>query len=405
MTEKFFITMDEAQELLMDSISTLEVVEASLSDADGCVLAKDVMCEEGHPPFSRSAMDGYAVRAEDVAEAGAALRLAGTVKAGTESKQGLAASTCIKIMTGAPVPEGADTVVMQEYTREEGGMVTFSRPAEKGRHIRCAGEDIAPGGVAASKGMLLTPPVIGTCALVGAVRLKVYRKPVVAVLTTGDEIIEPHDPQPGGAFIRNANGPMLLALLKEIGIEGRYLGIAPDEPEALKAMILEGLGSDLLLITGGVSVGQFDYVPQVVAQLGLEYVYKKVKVKPGKPSNFARGERGKVFGVPGNPVSVFTTFQLFIRPMLGKMMGLRGTRTLYQGRLAAGYRSDQERLKAAPCMVEFTDGEYRLTPVKLNGSADIAGASRANCLALIPAGDRMLAAGETVRFIKTREDI
>ncbi len=405
MTEKFFIDMDEAQKLLMDSVSTLGVVEVALSEAGGSVLAADVTCAEGHPPFSRSAMDGYAVRAGDAAEAGVKLRLAETVRAGTESKLGLAAGTCIKIMTGAPVPEGADTVVMQEYTKEEGDMVTFSRPAEKGMHIRCAGEDIAPGAVAVSKGTLLAPPVIGTCALVGAVKLKAYRKPVVAVLATGDEIIEPDVPQPGGAFIRNANGPMLLALLKEMGIAGRYLGIAPDEPEALKAMILEGLESDLLLITGGVSVGQFDYVPQVVAELGLEYVYRKVNVKPGKPSNFARGERGKAFGVPGNPVSVFTTFQLFIKPMLGKMMGLRGSRTVYQGCLAAAYKSDAERLKAAPCVSEFTGGAYRLTPVKLNGSADIAAASRGNCLALIPAEDRVLQAGETVRFIKTREDI
>ncbi|MFH1434495.1 MAG: gephyrin-like molybdotransferase Glp, partial [Pseudomonadota bacterium] len=370
----------------------------------GCVLAADVTCAEGHPPFSRSAMDGYAVRAGDAAEAGAKLKLAETVKAGTESKQGLAAGTCIKIMTGAPVPDGADTVVMQEYTQEEGGTVTFGRPAEKGRHIRYAGEDIAPGGVAASKGTLLAPQVIGTCALVGAVRLKVYRKPVVAVLATGDEIIEPDDPRPGGAFIRNANGPMLLALLRERGVEGRYLGIAPDEPEALKAMILEGLESDLLLITGGVSVGQFDYVPQVVAQLGLEYVFRKVRVKPGKPSNYALGARGKVFGIPGNPVSVYTTFHIFIRPMLRKMTGMRGVGTVYQGSLAAAYRSDAERLKAAPCTSEFARGAYRLTPVKLNGSADLAGAGRANALAFIPAENRMLDAGETVRFIKTGED-
>lgn len=391
--------MDEAFGLLDARFEPLGVIDVSLENARGHVLAVDVVCAEGHPPFSRSAMDGYAVRTEDIPAAEVKLKLAGTVRAGSRSEGGLAPGTCIKIMTGAPIPEGADSVVIQEDTAREEGFVGFNKPARRGQNIRYAGEDIRAGDVACPKGAFLGPAAVGTCALVGATTLSVFRKPAVSIIVTGDEITEPDNPEPPPGFIRNSNGPMLLSLLGGMGIEGRFLGIVPDDTEKLRAAFEEGLESDLMLVTGGVSVGQFDYVTDVLAKLGLEYLYRKVKVKPGKPVNFADGEKGKVFGLPGNPVSVLTSFHLFVKPMLKRMMGWDMIRPIYEGRLTCELMPDGERTLIAPCRCAFSDSRFELAPVRLNGSADLVGASRASCLAIVPAGGQPLKKGERLTFI------
>jgi molybdopterin molybdotransferase len=404
-SKNVFIDLDEAIGMLEALFEPLDAVSVPLGRAHGHVLAEDVVSREGHPPFSRSAMDGYAVRAQDAAAPGARLRLSGTVRAGGDGSGEIAPGTCIRIMTGAPLPAGADSVVIQEETREEGEDILFKRAARKGEHIRFAGEDVAAGGVACPRGALLTPPAVGTCAIAGASTLKVIRKPAVSVAVTGDEITEPGDPEPPYGTIRNSNGPVLLSLLEEMGIEGRYLGIVPDDPEKLEAAFEKGLRSDLLLVTGGVSVGQFDYVPRVIEKLGLAYLYRKVRVKPGKPAHFAHGARGKVFGLPGNPVSVLTSFHLFVKPALRKMMGWKEARLEYEGRLASRVRCDPERKIILPCRRRFLGGAFELAPVKLNGSADLAAASRADSLAVIPEREGDLDAGEKVRFIIMGEQL
>lgn len=403
---KFFIDREEAFALLDAEHAALGEVEVPAESARGMVLSRDVLCVEGHPPFSRSAMDGYALRAEDAASPGATLELAGTRRAGAGARERLAPGTCVRIMTGAPVPEGADTVAIVEETEEKDGVVVFAKPAEKGMNIRYEGEDIPAGAVAVPKGTCLAPATLGTCALVGATTLKVFRKPEVAVVVTGDEIAEPGTPDPPYGFIRNANGPMLAGLLGEMGIEARYLGIVPDEPEALKAAFERGLSkSDLLIVTGGVSMGRYDYVPGILSELGLSYLFRKVRVKPGKPLHYARGERGRVFGLPGNPVSSLTSFHLFVRPVLKKMMGVEPIRKVYEGELVSEIDADRHRTLIAPCRAAFEGGSFKLDPVELNGSADLPAACTGNALAVVPAGGKALEAGERLEFIMMEKDL
>jgi molybdopterin molybdotransferase len=403
MRNREMLEMEEALAVILEHVDRLDPVEVPLDRAAGLVLAEDVVCREGHPPFSRSAMDGYAVRAADIEKPGASLKLVETVAAGSRPSAAIEPGTCVRIMTGAPVPRGADTVVMQEDTQgpDESGRVLFQKPAPVGSHIRYAGEDLRPGETAAAAGKILAPPALGTCALVGAARVRAFRRPRVSVLATGDEVVEPDEAEPAFGFIRNANGPMLTALLRGVGAEARYLGIVPDDPERLEAAFRQGLESDLMIVTGGVSVGQFDYVGRVLGDMGLEVLFRKVRTKPGKPVNFACGAGRRVLGLPGNPVSVLMSFHVYAAPALRKMMGRAETGAAFEGRLTQALESDRERTLFAPVRWEFREGCFRLTPCRLNGSADLAGASRANGFALLPVKAGAYEPGETVRFIVT----
>jgi len=400
--ESFLVGLDEAMALVSRTFAPLEAVQAGLADAPGHVLAADVVCREGHPPFDRSAMDGYAVRAADLPRPGASLALARTVKAGQRAPGPLAEGSCVKIMTGAPLPKGADAVVMKEETKEEGERVVFLRPASPRQNIRFRGEDIAEGKVAAPAGSLVTPAVQGVCALCGAALVRVVRRPVVAIVTTGDEIVSPETPVPPFGAIRNSSGPMLESLCARAGCEARFLGVAPDRPEAIREAVGEGLGSDLVLVTGGVSVGEFDFVTDALLQLGLEHVFRKVRLKPGRPVQLAAGPRGKAFGLPGNPVSTLTSFVLFVRPAIRRMRGLVPAWRMMDGVLAKDVAPDPHRARAVLCASAQREGRFVLTPVPFNGSGDLVGASRADAIALVGAG--AAGVGREVRFVFVDEE-
>jgi len=397
-----FIDFDDALKRIEELFEPLEVTQIPLEESLGMVLAEDVICHEGHPPFDRSAMDGFAVRASDVKEPGTKLKLTTTLKAGDSDKVKIEQGTCMAVMTGAPIPQGADSVVIQEDTEEKEGEIIFKKPAKKGANIRFAGEDIKAGEIACKQGTLLTPSVIGTCALTGKITVKVFRKPSVSIAITGDEIVESGVKEVPYGFIRNSNGPLLVALLREIGITPKYLGIIPDAPEKIESAFEEGLSCDLMLITGGVSAGKFDYVPEVMEKMGLEYVWKKIKIKPGKPITFASGKNGKkgrVFGLPGNPVSAFTSFHLFVKPAIRKMAGWKNFWREFEGKLAKSIPCDPERITITPCRCSMRDGIFELEPVKFNGSADIKGVSAGDCLAILPIKDGEIKKGEFVRFV------
>ena len=288
-----------------------------LQEATGRVLAQDVASDTDLPPFNKSAMDGFACRRSDL---GNRMKIIETVKAGDIPINSVGENQCVRIMTGGKVPGGADCVIMVEQTVQEGEYVRFTGSNTAG-NIAFRGEDLKKGDLALPKGILLSPRHIAILASAGCARPLVFIRPRVAVLTTGDEIIEP-DKIPEGTSIRNSNGPQLVAQIAGMGALPDYFGIVKDTPGATEAAVGEALEtSDAVLITGGVSMGDFDFVPSVLKSAGVELFFEKVAIKPGRPTVFGKKGKIPVFGLPGNPVSAFTIFELMVKPLLFRMMG------------------------------------------------------------------------------------
>ena len=322
------ISVEQALEKVLGYVDVLEEEESPILDCLGQVLAEDIISSIDVPPLDNSAMDGYAVRAEDTkgarSQSPRLLRVIDTVAAGSISRRRVTSGTTIRIMTGAPVPDGADSVVQFEDTDEtqreaisdEIGILT---EVEAGLNIRRAGEDIARGTVVLPKGTIIRPAQIGVMASLGRSTVKVIRRPVVAILATGNEVVDIHQPLPPGK-IHNSNTYSLAALVRRYGGIPRILGIALDNEESLTAKLHEGLASDMLITTGGVSVGEYDIVKDVLAKEG-EITFWRVRMKPGRPLAFGSIKGVPHLGLPGNPVSAMVTFELFARPAMLKMMG------------------------------------------------------------------------------------
>ena len=309
------IPWDEALRRVLSHIPESAVEKIDLVSSYGRVLAEDMRSDTDIPPFHKAAMDGYAVRAKDITETPATLSVRVTIPAGTPPGDAIGPGEAAKIMTGAPVPEGADAVVMVEHTLFQDGEVRIMKGAAAGTNICRRGEDIAENEVVLHRYSPIGAVEIAILASVGKAQVPVYRRPKVAVLSTGNEIREPGQPL-GNGEIRNSNGAMLTSMARALGADVRYLGIARDAEEELSEKVFEGLQSDVLLLSGGVSMGEYDLVPGILEKAGAHRVFHKVFVKPGKPLFFAKGTRGVVFGIPGNPVSNFTTFHLFVKPAL-----------------------------------------------------------------------------------------
>lgn len=320
------ITVGEAVEVILKQISPLPAVEVSLAQANGTILFENVRAGRNVPPFANSAMDGFAVRWQDVAHASSvtpvSLKIVDEAPAGYVSKRRVTKGTAIKIMTGAPVPRGADTIIRVEYTASSGDTVRISKTDPSGSHIREAGEDIRKGQVILEKGKFLTPADIGLMASVGKGRVRVYRRPTVALISTGDELLEVEDrPKPGK--IVNSNSYSLAAAVQESGAIPRRLGIVRDKRKQLAAAFRKALRYDVVMTSGGVSVGDYDLVKEALSDAGVRMEFWKVAQKPGHPMAFGRIGKKPVFGLPGNPVSSMVSFILYARPALLKMMGHR----------------------------------------------------------------------------------
>jgi molybdopterin molybdotransferase len=371
-----------------------------LPDAAGEVLSRDVVADRDIPPFDRVAMDGYAVRWSGK-EADRPYRVIATVNPG-DSWSGRAAETdCVKIMTGAKVPEPFDAVVPVELAEPMGDDgVRFRAAASLRQNIAAEGEDARKGDVLVPRGTVLRPRHIATLAAVGRWEVPVTARPAVAVLATGGELKEPWE-HATGAFIRNSNAHFLLSALRASGFPGAaYLGIAPDTSDAIRSKVLEGLSSDLLVITGGVSAGEIDIVPGVLAACGVEKVVHKISVKPGKPIYAGRAREGCiVIGLPGNPVAVMVHFAMLIRPLLLKASGATEhlPRPIWLP-LALDATNMGERKKFCPARLESAGGESRVVEIPSHGSGDFVSASRADGVFEIPFGVRDLPAGAKVRF-------
>jgi molybdopterin molybdotransferase len=315
------IEFTEARTLVLSAVKALPAEAIPLALALGRTLARDIKAREAIPPFTKATMDGYAVRAADTAGAPAVeLTIVEDLPAGRLSRRALGPMQAARIMTGAPLPEGADAVVMVENTGPSGRGVSVRRAVRPGDNIGLAGEDLKKGETALERGAVLGPAEIGMLAAANLSRVPVVRRPEVAVIATGDEIVEPGAKKRRGQ-IRNSNGPALAAMAVRAGAEARYLGIARDSGAALAAKLARARSADVVVLSGGVSVGDHDLVKEQLRAAGVRPVFWKVRIKPGKPVFFGRRRRQLVFGLPGNPTSAMVTFLLFVEPALAGMLG------------------------------------------------------------------------------------
>lgn len=377
------IVLDHAEELGSEKIGMHESV--------GRFLAEEVVSDIEMPPFDKSAMDGFAIRSADRDND---LVIIETVAAGSIPVRKVETGQCTRIMTGAMIPEGADQVIKVEDTElAPDGKVRVLVQSEK-TNIAKRAEDVRVGDVVILKGTRIEPQHLAVMASVGWTEPLVSKMPVVGIISTGDEIVEAHV-KPGVSQIRNSNGPQLTGQAVRAGAVSKYYGIARDD-EHVTYDILSGAISecDVVLLSGGVSMGQFDFIPKVFEKLGIELKFKTVAIQPGKPTVFGLLGNKRIFGLPGNPVSSFTTFELFVRPMLCKMMGATEPYRRLQIPLAEDYRRKKAgRMSWVP--VQFTT-EGTVKPLEYHGSAHIYALAGAHAMAAIPAGTTLLRKGDKV---------
>ncbi len=393
------ITFDVALRAVLRQARRQPVGKIPLCESVGCVLAREMKADRNLPPFHRSTMDGYAVRATDLQQTRTTLMVQGTIRPGVASRARLKASHCMKIMTGAPLPPGADAVVMVENSEIAGkGCVHLHGPVEKWENVALQGEDIHKGRVVLRRGTVIDAAANGLLASVGAVSVPVYRPPRVAVLITGEEIVPPGD-TPRPSEIRDSNSAIIASRLKELPVTLDLLGTSPDNPRALKWLIQQGLKREVVLISGGISMGDYDYVPEVLKKLGARIIVHRVAIKPGRPFLFARGPKGQyVFGLPGNPVSVLVCMEEFVIPALRKMLGYEAcVPKVWHAVLTAPYSKPGDRMHFALAHLWWRQERLYAAPVASHGSGDLVSATRANGVILAPRRTRKLARGRPVR--------
>ena len=396
------IAFEEARKIVLDSVSPLEPVDVPILDALGLVAAEEVKATEQIPPFDNSAMDGYAVRAEDTAGASrhnpVELKVLMDLPAGRHTDQVVGPGEAIRIMTGAPVPPGADAVVQVELTeRAAEGRVRILAEHKKEKNIRLAGEDIALGQSVVLNGDEIGPAKIGMLASVGRAKIKVVRRPVVAILATGDELLDAAEPLEPGK-IRSSNSYTLISQARACGAEARYLGIARDTKDEVRAHLDRGLSADMVVSSGGVSVGDYDFVKDALEELGVELKFTKVAIKPGKPTVFGLLGGKPVFGLPGNPVSSMVTFEQFVRPALLKMMGKRRLlRPVVDAVLEQDISKKPERMSLIRAVARKEGSQYRVSTTGPQGSGILVSMDIANAIIMFMPGTERLKKGERVK--------
>ena len=398
------IKFEKALEEVLSRARRLSVESLSLKKAIGSVLAEDIKSKFDIPSFHKSAMDGYAVAAEELKSVPVDLRVVGTVPAGGFYPRRVKKGECVKIMTGSPLPEGTDSVVMVEFTKNnrKSSRVKILRGVSKGGNVCLKGEDIEKGRVVLRKGVLIRAPEVAILAMLGRSEIRVYKKPKVSILCTGDELIEPGHRLPEFSYIYNSNGPMLCSLLTSMKIENQYLGIAKDRAKGLKRKIKEGLKDNLFILSGGVSMGDYDLVPEVLRNCGVKIVFHKVAMKPGKPVLFGTKGGTLIFGVPGNPVSTYLSFLILIKPAIEKLMGRELSLSIEKGILNRDFHQKSgERKHFLPVQIKRKEKQNKIFPIKTyHGSADIASLLPANGFMVVDAGISFLKKNSEVDIIR-----
>lgn len=394
------ISVDEAYAILDRAVAPLGDEEVPLAQARGRVLAADVASDVDWPPFDTSAMDGYAVRAAEARAPGGALReRPGLVAAGDPSPPPLAAGEAVRLMTGAPLPSGADAVVPVELARREAGRVVFDRPPEDGAHLRRRGESVARATVLLRKGDRLGPRAVALAALAGADPVAVHRRPRVAIAATGNELLSA-DEKPTDGKMRDSNGPMLDALCGARGWPVVRRERVADEPDAVARLFGGFDDADVLVTSGGVSAGDLDLLPAAAERAGWKILFHRVAVRPGKPIAFARRGNRFWFGLPGNPVSASVGFHLFVRRALDRMEGVDPPGSpVVAARLARKLGPQGPRETYRDAVLADADGLRRVEALATAGSHDIAAHARANALIRVPANGAALDEGSLVTCV------
>jgi len=393
------IRYEEALEKVLKNTKPLPLEKVLIEDSLGRVLKEDIYSKIEMPPFDKAAMDGYALNAQDLKVAPKKLRVIGLIQAGDSFKKKIKRGECVKIMTGAPLPAGADSVIMGEDTRQFGEYVKITKIVRKGENICFQGEDLKAGQKVLSRGTVISSSQVAVLATVGKSFVRLSRKPKVCILNTGGEIVRP-GVKLGKNQIYNSNGPMLKALLESDGIKSGSLGIVKDNEEELKKAIKNGLKSDVLLISGGVSMGEYDLIPKVLVSLGVKKIFHKVNIKPGKPLFFGLKDKTLIFGIPGNPVSNFSSYLIFIRPALYKILGQPDSQPEFKtGLVDREFYAKTGRKHFVPVKINRFGNGYRLTPVSSHGSADILALANSDGFMVVEEDCSVIKKNSKIKFI------
>jgi molybdopterin molybdotransferase len=394
------ISVEEARQRLLAPLKPLGIEQVALSDGAGRVLAEPVTARRTQPPWPVSAMDGYAVRAADVVSVPARLRVVGSVPAGQAYAGSVGHGEAVRIFTGAPVPEGADAIVIQEDTERRGDEVEVREAAPPGHYVRPAGLDFREGEVGLAAGRRLTARDIGLAAAMNRPWLMVYRKPRIAILPTGDEVVMPGDPV-GPNQIVSSNGLALAALVTECGGVPLHLPIAPDKADALQRIAEAAIGADFLVTTGGASVGEHDLVRDALGAAGLTLDFWKIAMRPGKPLMVGRYRETPMMGLPGNPVSSLVCGLLFLKPAIERLTGLAtADAPAPRARLAVALPANDRRqdyLRAT--LTRAADGTLEARPFGKQDSSMMSLLARSDCLVVRPPNAAAAAAGDAVEIV------
>jgi len=380
----------EAYKTVVENSYSIDSERIGITESSGRILAEDVVSDIEMPPFNKSAMDGFACRREDL---NMPLKIIEVIPAGKAPTAVVSEGECARIMTGAMVSEGADIVVKVEDTDlDDDGKVIIKNQFGRSNIAKRA-EDVKVDDVVIRKGTKIEPQHIAIMAAVGWVKPLVSKKPHVGILSTGSEIVEP-DQVPAISQIRNSNGYQLVSQVIRAGANATYMGIVKDNKKATFEIISKAVREfDIVILSGGVSMGHFDFIPEVFAEIGIDILFSRVSIQPGKPTVFGNFREKKIFGLPGNPVSSFTTFELFVRPMINKMMGMTVLHSNLKLPIAVDYsRKKAERMSWIP--VRLTSHGNTVQPLEYHGSAHIFALAEADMMAAIPAGEKEIKRGE-----------
>ena len=395
------ISVDEALTIILDAIPVLGLERVHILDSLGRVLGEDVHAPYSIPPWDNSAMDGYAVMHGDIEGASrrnpAVLTVVGDLPAGYTAQKPIFRGEAIRIMTGAPIPGGCDTVVKVEDTGAEGDRVKIFNVPARGEHIRRAGEDVMQGSLVLSRGSILRPAAVGMLSSLKRSVISVFRRPTVAVISTGDELIDVDGELSAGKIV-GSNTYSLASLVKDSGGQPLVLGIARDNPEALRSIFRAALAADMIISSGGVSVGDYDLVKDMLLELGAEMKFWKVHMRPGQPLAFGVIGGKPTFGLPGNPVSCMISFEQFVRPAILKASGhTRIFRPLIEARLKEPIRKKEGKRYFLRCCISVEDGAYAVTTTGGQGSGILLSMVKADGLIVLPETKSEFAAGTMVK--------